>query len=346
MAGGKARNISPRNQPDPRFYNFMDNIAGVLVDNINNTQENKSPNNRYLKLRGGVMEGIIGMMNETLTISSGILYIWKDDNGNDIIPRAFIKVQSEGGSAPDTLDLIDMNDMEIKGARITLWGLNSAAHAITITHNATASGTGKNIYCPGDVDFVLQSDNMIDLIWDGSRWIIVQSSHYGYLEVETNESTEADIRLYRNDSTPNDNNVLGQIIWSGEDSAGNKTDYAEISGVSEDVTNGTEDGTMRLRVLEGGTMVTPFEIDGSAKEFNIRDTYNFAFSTSTGTQIGTASGQKIGFWGVTPVIQRSAYTVTNHVTDRAYDANSTTVAELADVLGTLITDLRSIGIVQ
>lgn len=35
------------------------------------------------------------------------------------------------------------------------------------------------------------------------------------------------------------------------------------------------------------------------------------------------------------------YTITNLSVDRAYDANSTTVAELADVLGTLITDLAS-----
>lgn len=35
------------------------------------------------------------------------------------------------------------------------------------------------------------------------------------------------------------------------------------------------------------------------------------------------------------------YTPTNVVTDRSYDANSTTVAELADVLGTLIADLQA-----
>jgi hypothetical protein len=41
----------------------------------------------------------------------------------------------------------------------------------------------------------------------------------------------------------------------------------------------------------------------------------------------------------------AAYTATNVSTDRAYDANATTTAELADVLGTLIADLRAQGIV-
>jgi len=40
------------------------------------------------------------------------------------------------------------------------------------------------------------------------------------------------------------------------------------------------------------------------------------------------------------------YTASNVSADRAYDANSTTTAELADVLGTLIADLRLQGIVK
>ena len=41
----------------------------------------------------------------------------------------------------------------------------------------------------------------------------------------------------------------------------------------------------------------------------------------------------------------SRYTVTNVTTDRALDADSTSTAELADVLGTLITDLRDRGVI-
>lgn len=39
-----------------------------------------------------------------------------------------------------------------------------------------------------------------------------------------------------------------------------------------------------------------------------------------------------------------AYSETNVTTDRAYDADSTTVEELADVLGTVIADLRAKGV--
>jgi hypothetical protein len=41
-----------------------------------------------------------------------------------------------------------------------------------------------------------------------------------------------------------------------------------------------------------------------------------------------------------------AYAASNVTTDRAFDANSTTVEELADVLGTLIADLKGGGIIS
>ena len=51
------------------------------------------------------------------------------------------------------------------------------------------------------------------------------------------------------------------------------------------------------------------------------------------------------WFGTTPPSRGGTYSVTNLVTDRAYDADATSTAELADVLGTLIADLRAQGIV-
>ena len=49
----------------------------------------------------------------------------------------------------------------------------------------------------------------------------------------------------------------------------------------------------------GGTKLITF--DGNS--INIVDTKNLEFSTGTGSQIGTATAQKLAFWGVTPVVQ-------------------------------------------
>lgn len=64
-------------------------------------------------------------------------------------------------------------------------------------------------------------------------------------------------------------------------------------------------------------------------------------------EIEDAAGtKKLGFFGVAPAARPAAYTPTNVVSDRTYDANATTVAELADVLGTLIADLQAYGLLQ
>lgn len=48
---------------------------------------------------------------------------------------------------------------------------------------------------------------------------------------------------------------------------------------------------------------------------------------------------------ITPTLnQATAYTATNVTEDRSFDANATTVNELADVVGTMLSDLRDRGI--
>jgi hypothetical protein len=68
-------------------------------------------------------------------------------------------------------------------------------------------------------------------------------------------------------------------------------------------------------------------------------------TAASAVSIGKASGTTIGFFGAAGSLQSAAYSVTNVTTDRAYDANSTTVDELADVLGTLISDLQALGLI-
>lgn len=84
---------------------------------------------------------------------------------------------------------------------------------------------------------------------------------------------------------------------------------------------------------------------GLAGNLHMIDSFNIRFGTGTGGMIGTTTSEKIGFWGKTPIVRPAAYTPTNVTTDRSYDANSTTVDELADVLGTLIADLQSTGLI-
>jgi hypothetical protein len=56
-------------------------------------------------------------------------------------------------------------------------------------------------------------------------------------------------------------------------------------------------------------------------------------------------GTTVGFFGTAPVVQDTGWTVTNETTDKVLDADVTTLNELADVVGTLIEQLKSYGII-
>lgn len=58
-------------------------------------------------------------------------------------------------------------------------------------------------------------------------------------------------------------------------------------------------------------------------------------------------GSNIGFFGTTPAPQSTGWTVfSNLSTDKTCDADATTVEELADILGTLIEQLKTHGLLS
>ena len=53
-----------------------------------------------------------------------------------------------------------------------------------------------------------------------------------------------------------------------------------------------------------------------------------------------------GFQGVAPPATTGTYTLTNVATVRSGDTDTMTAAQIADCLGTLIADLRALGLVN
>ena len=92
---------------------------------------------------------------------------------------------------------------------------------------------------------------------------------------------------------------------------------------------------------------TPLVINASQITAGTFGAGNYVFPanvTIAGDLIHT--GTKFGVFSATPIVQVAAYTVTNDSADRSYDADSTSIDELADVIATIITDLQSYGFFQ
>lgn len=56
------------------------------------------------------------------------------------------------------------------------------------------------------------------------------------------------------------------------------------------------------------------------------------------------SDDQIGFFGTTPASKSTGWSVTNVTSDKTFNANATTIDEIADVLGTLIDTLKTHGL--
>lgn len=76
----------------------------------------------------------------------------------------------------------------------------------------------------------------------------------------TNADAGADagplVTLYRNSASPAASDILGKVLFQGEDSAGNTEDYSEIYSLLDDPTSGSEDASVLVRTKIAGTMTT------------------------------------------------------------------------------------------
>ena len=97
---------------------------------------------------------------------------------------------------------------------------------------------------------------------------------------------------------------------------------------------GTEKaGTGSARALELQTDGTTRLTIGTAGLFTIADALDIAVGTTTGTKIGTATKQKLGFFNATPVVQPTAV------------ADATDAASVITQLNALLSRMRTLGLI-
>ena len=71
---------------------------------------------------------------------------------------------------------------------------------------------------------------------------------------DTGADNAPDLVLFRNSASPAADDNLGNLVYRGEDSAGNTHDYASIVASIEDTTNTSEDGILDIMTSAAGTL--------------------------------------------------------------------------------------------
>lgn len=120
--------------------------------------------------------------------------------------------------------------------------------------------------------------------------------------VSTNSSALAGptLSLWRNSSNKADNDLIGNVIFRGEDSNGALHTYAEIGSQILDTSNGTEDGRLIFKTSVAGTLTNTLILDTGRVGFNINPVTHRqhiheassgqCFTQYTNTTTGTAAG--------------------------------------------------------
>ena len=160
------------------------------------------------------------------------------------------------------------------------------ASAVTAGTTIDLNGGSDKLILDADADTSISADtdDQIDIKVGGADKVSITSSQAkftqtGDTDVFVIESTSAtaetspDLVLFRNSSSPADDDTGGNIIFRGRNDNSQDVEYASITGAMPDVSDGTEDGKVEFAVMTSGASQEymkfhAFEGGGSETVFN------------------------------------------------------------------------------
>ena len=207
--------------------------------------------------------------------------IIKQGSGSEItIPNGYVKAVYLDGAGSGAAVTEAFADLSI-GPNLRIG--NAAAEDTAIVFDGNAQdfyiglddsaddliiGLGSTV---GTTPIISVDENKDVAIPDGGLTITTDDNTNQLTLISTDADANAGpgLDLYRNSSSPADNDVLGTIFFHGEDGAGNKTEYARIESGTDDVSNGAEVGSLTVFTNNADTLTNNrFEINGTGLVIN------------------------------------------------------------------------------
>lgn len=124
-------------------------------------------------------------------------------------------------------------------------------------------------------------------------------------------------RLSNADNTNSTANASHRITVGGS-SAGDAFTRYEVAGVTDwsiGIDNSNSDSFTIGPNADPSTGNAALTIHPTTYLFTIKDAAHWSFGSGTGSKLGNATGEKLGFWGVTPVVQQVLATGAAHTVD-------------------------------
>jgi len=133
------------------------------------------------------------------------------------------------------------------------------------------------------------------------------------------------------------------IIFDGTDTGDNKITLTDNLASALDITESTN-SYLKFTTTNSGEKIV------FGKDLDVSGDHDFIIGTSTGTKIGTATSQKIGFFNATPVVQQSGtgettgFTVGSGTTARDDSTFTGNVGSTAYTISDIVKALKNLGL--
>ena len=199
--------------------------------------------------------------------------------GNDI--------KSSGGTAItlSTTDVSIVGDLTVGGNDVKDSGANTVL---------TFDGSG-NVSLPGNLTV---NGTHTTLNTSVTSTTTATENNFVITSTDAGATASPDLKLWRNSATPADDDTIGNVIFTGNDSGGTATDYGQILTQITDVTNATEDSRMTFKTMAAGTLSDRLTINSGSVGIgttNPNNTLTVAGTLSASGQItGNITGEVTG----------------------------------------------------
>ena len=200
---------------------------------------------------------------------------------NDQLGRIDVVGKNDAGQDVDYVRIVNMIRDASDGSedgRFSINTITSGALFSRLNIEPTETVFNDESY---DVDFRIETNAQANaFVIDGANDTITMTNqvvtitHGGNGKQLELVSTDADgssgpqLDLFRNSASPADTDYAGVVAFRGKNSADEEVNYANINLQLGDVTDGTEDGTLSIQTIVGGTVRDRVNFRSSGTVFN------------------------------------------------------------------------------
>jgi hypothetical protein len=247
-----------------------DGTTITTADNTDNltlkstdTDANIGPNLRLYRAVAGAASDAIGTIDWAAQDVAG--------NLTDYASAAVTITDATDGSEDATLTLKVMNAGALN-QMLTISGPETVVNEGSKDHDFRVESNGNThmLFVDGGNDHIniggsSDAGGLLNVFGKAVFKASDNSDNIELLTTDADGNVGPNLKMYRNSSSPADNDDIGIINFVGENDAGEEVNYAQIKSIIKDVTNGTEDGKLELfHVLNGALtpslQITPTEI--------------------------------------------------------------------------------------